>query len=184
MNSLHLKRAVQCCEKGGVIAYPTEAVFGLGCLPLLKESVTKILQLKDRPVEKGLILVASDIEQLHEFVDFNEIENTQVIYESWPGPVTWLIPAKSPTPDWLTGKHTTLAVRVSAQPIVRALCEQLGPIVSTSANPASAEPAKTSDEVRNYFRSRVDYVIPANISNNLSPTEIRDAQTGNIVRSG
>lgn len=184
MNSLHLKRAIHHCEMGGVIAYPTEAVFGLGCLPLLEQSVDRILKLKERSIDKGLILVAAHIEQLDAFVDFSKVENTDVIYDSWPGPVTWLIPAKQHTPIWLTGNHKTLAVRVSSHPVICALCEKLGPLVSTSANPSSSKPAKTSDEVRTYFKTGVDYVIPANISNNLTPTEIRDAETGNIIRSG
>ena len=184
MNSLHLKRAIDACKKGGVIAYPTEAVFGLGCLPLNEESVNRILKLKDRSIDKGLILVASDMEQLEPFVDFSKtVNNHQSIVASWPGPVTWLIPAKSTTPDWLTGRHTTLAVRVSAHPIVRDLCQKLGPIVSTSANPSSAEPAKSSQSVRKYFKSEIEYVIPANINNDLSPSEIRDGVSGDIIRS-
>ena len=183
MNALHLKRAISGCAKSGVIAYPTEAVFGLGCLPLNQESVNKILKLKDRPVDKGLILVAFSIEELESFVDFSKVEhNRQEINKSWPGPVTWLVPAKPETPNWLTGIHDTLAVRVSAHPLVRDLCEKLGPIVSTSANPSSAEPAKSNQAVREYFLNDIDYVIPANISNDLRPTEIRDGQSGNIVR--
>ncbi len=184
MNSLHLKRAIHCCEKGGVIAYPTEAVFGLGCLPLIEQSVVRILKLKNRPVSKGLILVAADIEQLDSFVDFSNVKDIKAVHNSWPGPVTWLISAKSTTPLWLTGDHKTLAVRVSSHGIVRSLCEKLGPIVSTSANPQAADPAKTTQEVRSYFQGNVDYVIPANIANNMKPTEIRDAQTGDIIRSG
>lgn len=183
MNALHLKRAISICTNGGVIAYPTEAVFGLGCLPLNKESVNKILKLKNRPVDKGLILVAFSIKQLEPFIDFSKVEhNRQEINKSWPGPVTWLVPAKPETPNWLVGTHDTLAVRVSAHPIVRDLCEKLGPIVSTSANPSSAEPAKSNQAVREYFLNDVDYVIPANISNDLRPTEIRDGLSGNIVR--
>ena len=183
MKSLHLKRAIDICNQGGVIAYPTEAVFGLGCLPMNEQSVHKILKLKDRSIDKGLILVAFSIEQLQPFVDFSKVQDRQQdINESWPGPVTWLIPAKAETPKWLTGEHETLAVRISAHPTVRDLCEKLGPIVSTSANPSSEEPAKTSEQVRTYFKTEVDYVIPASISNNLSPTEIRDGTSGNIVR--
>lgn len=183
MNALHLKRAISICLEGGVIAYPTEAVFGLGCMPLNEQSVNKILELKGRPVDKGLILVAFNTEQLEPFVDFTKVgHNLSSINETWPGPVTWLIPAKEETPAWLTGKHETLAVRVSAHPIVRDLCEKLGPIVSTSANPSSEEPAKSSEKVRNYFEGEVDYVIPSNISNNLSPTEIRDGRSGSILR--
>ncbi len=182
MNSLHLKRAIHICEMGGVIAYPTEAVFGLGCLPLCEQSVHRILKLKNRPVSKGLILVAASIEQLDAFVDFSKVKNLQTIQNSWPGPVTWIVPAKPTTPSCLTGDHKTLAVRVSSHPIVRSLCEQLGPIVSTSANPQAAKPAKTNQEVRSYFQTEIDYVIPANINNKMKPTEIRDANTGDIIR--
>ncbi len=182
MNSQHLKQAIHICETGGVIAYPTEAVFGLGCLPLNEESVKRILKLKQRSVDKGLILVASNIEQLESYADFSKVVDMQSIYDSWPGSVTWLVPARDKTPYWLTGNHKTLAVRVSAHLVVRALCEELGPIVSTSANPQAASPAKTSQQVFSYFKTEIDYVIPANITNTLDPTEIRDAQTGDIVR--
>jgi L-threonylcarbamoyladenylate synthase len=182
MNSLHLKKAIDICKSGGIIAYPTEAVFGLGCLPLNEHSVQRILKLKQRSVQKGLILVAASIEQLDMFVDFSKVKDMQVVNDSWPGPVTWLVPAKSATPYWLTGDHNTLAVRVSDNPVVRALCEELDPIVSTSANPQAAEPAKSSQQVLSYFKSDIDYVIPAKIANTMEPTEIRDAQTGDILR--
>ena len=184
MNSLHLKQAIHVCEMGGVIAYPTEAVFGLGCLPIYEHSVRHILKLKHRSVWKGLIVVAADIEQLYSFVDFSKVKNSQAIHTSWPGPVTWLIPAKKEIPYWLTGSHNTLGVRVSSHPVVRSLCENLGPIISTSANPTGANPAKSSQRVRSYFKSEVDYVFPANITNTANQTEIRDAVTGNIVRLG
>ncbi len=183
MNSQHLKQAIHICETGGIIAYPTEAVFGLGCLPFNEHSVQRILKLKQRSVGKGLILVAASIEQLNMFVDFSKVKDSQTIQDSWPGSVTWLVPSKDTTPYWLTGDHNTLAVRVSAHSVVRALCEELGPIVSTSANPQAANPAKSSQQVSSYFKTDIDYVIPGKITNTLQPTEIRDAQTGNIVRS-
>jgi L-threonylcarbamoyladenylate synthase len=183
MNSQHLKQAIHICQRGGIIAYPTEAVFGLGCLPLNENSVQRILKLKQRSVRKGLILVAASIEQLERFVDFSKVKDSQTIHDSWPGSVTWLVPARDTTPYWLTGDHKTLAVRVSAHSVVRALCEALGPIVSTSANPQAASPAKSSQQVSSYFKTGIDYIISANITNILEPTEIRDAQTGNIIRS-
>ena len=182
MNPSHLKQAIITFNKGGVIAYPTEAVFGLGCLPDFQDSVYRILQLKHRAVEKGLILVASSLEQLEDYVHFDHLPMIDQIRNSWPGPVTWLIPAKKKTPTWLTGSHRTLAVRVSSHPTVNALCRELGPIVSTSANPAGSKPATTTEEVLSYFGEELDYVIPADINNNLNPTEIRDAQNGNIIR--
>ena len=184
MKKLHVQKAIHVCKMGGVIAYPTEAVFGLGCLPIYEHSVRRILRLKRRPIRKGLILVAGEIDQLDEFVDFSKVKNLKTVFHSWPGPVTWLIPARQMTPVWLTGEHKTLAVRVSAHNLIKSLCAELGPIVSTSANPNNARPAKSSQRVRSYFHGEIDYVIPAKIVNNENPSEIRDAQTGNILRSG
>jgi len=182
MNKLHLQKAIAVCKAGGVIAYPTEAVFGLGCIPTNEYSVRRILKLKRRSMRKGLILVAGEISQLEEFVDFTKIRNLQAVFHSWPGPVTWLIPARRMTPIWLKGEHKTLAVRVSSYDLIKSLCSELGPIVSTSANTHNALPAKSSQRVRTYFPREIDYVIPAKIANNENPSEIRDAQTGNILR--
>ena len=143
----------------------------------------RILRLKRRTVRKGLILVASETAQLEEFVDFSKIKNLKTVFDSWPGPITWLIPARQTTPFWLTGEHKTLAVRVSSHNLIKSLCANLGPIVSTSANPSNAYPAKSSQRVRSYFPREIDYVIPAKITNNRNPSEIRDAKTGEILRS-
>ena len=182
MNKLHVQKAIQVCEMGGIIAYPTEAVFGLGCIPIYEHSVRRILRLKRRSIRKGLILVAGEIGQLEEFVDFSKVKNVKTVFHSWPGPVTWIIPARQITPARLTGEHKTLAVRVSSHDLIKLLCAELGPIVSTSANPRNASPARSSQRVRSYFHEKIDYVIPAKITNNSNPSEIRDAQTGNILR--
>lgn len=182
MNPLYLKQAIEACESGGVIAYPTEAVFGLGCLPMNEASVNRILDLKQRSVDKGLILVAANIQQLEDYVDFEKLANPESIFKSWPGPVTWLIPAKPDTPPWLTGEHSTLAVRVTAHTLVIELCKRLGPIVSTSANPQGSEPARSSEAVEAYFKRELDYIIPAKITEKSNPTEIRDGLSGDIIR--
>ena len=108
-----MQKAISTCRAGGVIAYPTEAVFGLGCIPIYEHSVRRIIRLKRRSIRKGLILVASETGQLEEFVDFSKIKNLKTVFDSWPGPITWLIPSRQTTPFWLTGEHKTLAVRVS-----------------------------------------------------------------------
>ena len=183
MNKLHVQKAIHACKTGGIIAYPTEAVFGLGCIPIYEHSVRRILRLKRRSIRKGLILVAGKIDQLDEFVDFSKVKDLKTVFCSWPGPVTWLIPARQMTPAWLTGEYKTLAVRVSSYDLIKSLCAELGPIVSTSANPHNASPAKSTQRVRHYFPGDIDYVIPTKIVNNEKPSEIRDAQTGNILRS-
>ena len=182
MSNLHLQQAIRICRTGGVIAYPTEAVFGLGCLPVYEHAVRRILKLKRRSIDKGLILVAADIEQLQSLVDFSRVKNIAMIKKTWPGPLTWIVPSQSDTPAWLTGSHNTLAVRVSAQPLVRALCQQLGPLVSTSANRSGVAPARSSRRVRAYFQNNIDYIIPAQIQGKTNPTVIRDALTGHVIR--
>lgn len=183
MNKIHLKQAIRTVIEGGIIAYPTESVFGLGCLPNLECSVHQILKLKRRSIKKGLILVAANAKQLEHWVDFSPLTNVEIVYNSWPGPVTWLIPAKTTTPSWLTGNHRTLAVRVSAHPVVSALCKEIGPLVSTSANPQGLSPARSSLDVEHYFANKIDYIFPATISGNAKPTEIRDPLSGKIIRS-
>ena len=179
MKSRHINLAQRALDKGGVIAYPTEAVMGLGCDPWNESAVAKVLRLKRRPVDKGLIVVASGIRQLSALVDFSRLDEITV---SWPGPVTWLIPALPGTPVWLTGRHETLAVRVSAHPVVRRLCDEAGVLVSTSANPSGCLPAKTQRRVRAYFGRNVDCYIPGNVGRDPRPSKIRDALTGRRIR--
>ena len=182
LNNWHVKHARQVMENGGLIAYPTEAVMGLGCSPWDETAVSRILQLKRRSPGKGLIVVASNPEQLSAVVDFSKVAAREELNESWPGPVTWLIPAKSTTPHWLRGQRETLAVRVSAHPVVRQLCDEAGLLVSTSANPSGCKPARTQQRARAYFGRKVDYYVPGSIGLDLKPSKIRDSLTGRLVR--
>ena len=169
---------------GGVIAYPTEAVYGLGCQPENYIAVKRILDLKNRPFEKGLIIIAAEIEQLYPYVSFTDLPQFQQIRETWPGPVTWIVPARHGVPDWVRGEHESVAVRVSKHPVVRDLCRLTGPLISTSANPAECPPAKTALKVRIYFGQSLDYILPGNIGLHQKPTEIRSALTGDVLRPG
>ena len=171
-------------NSGGVIAYPTEAVYGLGCLPHDLAAVLRILSLKYRPISKGLIVVAADIGQLDGYVAFPDSLVSQRVLSTWPGPVTWVLPAGPEAPSWIRGQHNSIAVRVSSHPTVVSLCRQVGPLVSTSANPAHRPPAKSALKVLGYFGHSIDYLVHGNIGPNYRPTEIRDAITGNILRSG
>lgn len=179
----HIQQAVRVVEAGGIIAYPTEAVYGLGCDPLNIDAVARLLSLKQRPVAKGLILVAADIEQLSDFVTFPTGQSAEAIRDSWPGPVTWLLPVQSWVPNWLTGDHPTLAVRVSDHPVVRDLCLAFaGPLVSTSANRHGHPPARLALQVRRQFGDQIDYIVAGQTGKLARPTEIRDAASGRVVR--
>ena len=170
-------------KNGGIIAYPTEAVFGLGCDPLNEQAVKKILQLKHRDVKKGLIIVGATWEQLKPFTQSIPPDRLQTVLSTWPGPITWVFPASRKAPRWITGHHSTLAIRVSAHPVVHTLCEAWnGPLVSTSANPESLPPARTEQQVKEYFSQGLDAIVPGHVGLQQNPTEIRDALTGKILR--
>jgi|SRR5210317_348063 L-threonylcarbamoyladenylate synthase len=185
VNTWQIRRAVDYIQQGAVIAYPTEAVWGLGCDPFNEAAVTRLLELKKRPVEKGLILVAANVSQVEHLLSNLTAEQRSRVENSWPGPNTWLIPDKgNRIPEWIKGKHSSVAVRVSDHPLVVALCERFGGLlVSTSANPAACEPALTKTKVNAYFGSRLDFVLAGDLGGRTSPSVIRDAITQNTLRS-
>ncbi len=184
VNRWHILHAVEVIRRGGVIAYPTEAVYGLGCDPCNSDAVQRLLQLKKRKPEKGLILIAAAFEQLESYIAPLDAKTRQRIDKTWPGPVTWLLPVRPEVPHWISGGHKKIAVRVTAHPQARALCEALeGPLVSTSANRHQQSAARTVMQVRRIFTDQLDYILPGKVGEQSNPTEIRDADTNQLIRS-
>jgi len=186
LQSGSVAHAVDVLKNEEVIAYPTEAVFGVGCDPDSEVAVTRLLTLKQRPVEKGLILIAASFEQLKPYIDDSMLTSAQreTIFSSWPGPVTFVFPALPTTPRWLTGRFDSLAVRVTDHPLVIELCNRFGkPLVSTSANLTGLPPCRTAEEVSAQFGSEFPVVI-GETGGRLNPSEIRDALTGELFRQG
>lgn len=180
----HLKRAAAILHEGGIIAYPTEGVWGLGCDPDNAEAVLHLLALKQRPWQKGLILIAADYEQLAPFVKASRIMVKRA-RATWPGPVTWILPTRDSTPQWLRGIHHSVAVRVTAHPVVTALCRRFGgALVSTSANIGGRPPARRRLQVQRNFGTDLDYIVPGPLGIQRGATEIRDARSGTVIRSG
>ncbi|MBI5041794.1 MAG: Sua5/YciO/YrdC/YwlC family protein [Gammaproteobacteria bacterium] len=180
-----LRQATRLLHAGAIIAYPTEAVYGLGCDPLNAHAVLRLLALKRRPVEAGLILIAADFTQLEPFLEPLSVSLRRQVFAAWPGPITWLLPARPEVPIWLRGHHDSLAVRVTAHAGCAALCRAYGgPLVSTSANPRGRVPARTPLQVRRYFGAAIDYRLPGPLGARLRPSEIRDARTGKVLRNG
>jgi L-threonylcarbamoyladenylate synthase len=179
-----LRLAARTLRDGGVVAYPTEAVYGLGCDPLNRAAVERVLAIKRRPLAKGLILIASRLEQLAPLVlPMDEALEARVL-PTWPGPATWLLPARAATPVWLRGAHDTLAVRVTAHPVAAALCDAFGgAIVSTSANAAGSAPARSALQARLRCPG-IDRAVPGATGGLSRPTPIRDARSGALVRPG
>lgn len=173
-------------RQGAVIAYPTEAVFGLGCDPDSESAVMDLLALKQRPVEKGLILIAADYQQLQPYLDDRQLneEQKETMFSSWPGPVTWVVPASVATPGWLTGRFSSIAVRVSNHPDVQQICRVFGkPLVSTSANLTGLPPCRTASEVLQQFGDAFP-VLHSETGGRNNPSEIRDVLTGELIRQG
>lgn len=180
-----LQQAVDALRRGGVIACPTEAVWGLGCDPFDEAAVMRLLAIKQREPAKGLLLVAADAAQLDGLVDWDRLpgERRAAVLASWPGANTWVLPATSRVPRWITGGHDGVAARVSAHPLVAALCLAFGgPLVSTSANAAGAPPARTEDALDPVLRARLDAVLPGRTGGLDRPTPIRDARSGAVLR--
>jgi L-threonylcarbamoyladenylate synthase len=180
-----VRQGAQCLVEGGVIAYPTEAVYGLGCDPENESAVRHILRLKNRPEAAGLILIADRLERFAAYIGAVSSTDKQRALAAWPGPVTWLFPRARTVPDWLAGAHSTIALRITAHPVCRALCEAFGgAIVSTSANPSAAEPARSAAQVAAYFDGELCGIVEGELGGQSRPSEIRDLATGRVLRSG
>src|SRR3989338_8576602 len=181
-NELHL--AIDLLKKGSVIAYPTESVFGLGCDPDNIDAVSRILQIKHRAIDKGFILIGSAWEQIEPLVTSLRPELLTRVFETWPGPTTWLFPASDEVPHWITGNRKSVAVRVTAHPIAKTLCEEFGrPIISTSCNKSGEHPARDVRTIELTLKNTVDCVVKGELGGRLRPSEIRDALTGEIIRA-
>ncbi|MCL1499535.1 Sua5/YciO/YrdC/YwlC family protein [Xanthomonas nasturtii] len=184
-HALSLESAVAALTQGGVIAYPTEAVWGLGCDPRQQAAVLRLLEIKRRPVDKGVIVVASGVDVLRDWIDLDALEpaRRQAVLGSWPGPHTWILPVTAQAPRWVTGEHDGLAVRISAHPLVAALCAAWGaPLVSTSANLAGEPPARSREALDPALLATIDGVVDGEVGALAQPTQIRDARSGQILR--
>jgi L-threonylcarbamoyladenylate synthase len=187
MLQLHPSDIKDILLNGGVIAYPTEAVYGLGCDPDNDIAIQKLLAIKQRPWQKGLILVASDFQQLLTYVDESQLtaEQLELAFSKWPGPFTFVMPIKAQVSKYLCGEFDSIAVRVSAHAGVQALCRALNkPLVSTSANLAGEDPALTADEILADFDGKIDAIVLGELGEQGQPSTIIDARSGKILRSG
>ena len=178
-----IRYAMHYVRRGGVIAYPTETVYGLGCDPLCARAVNTINRLKGRDARKGLILLASNLQQLDALIDVRD-QNKRAAIVGETEPTTWIVPAKNTAPAWITGGRNTIAVRVSTHPLVIRLCDQLGhALVSTSANPASRKPALTALQLHRYFDGLVDAMLISNHNCSGRPSKIRELNSRRLLRS-
>lgn len=178
-----IDQAVSCLKEGGVIAYPTEAVYGFGCDPFNVDAVGRLLQIKNRSIKKGFILIASHWDQVQFLLQPIDPKALAQVFASWPGPYTWVFPATNDVPFWLRGDHTTLAVRITAHPVAKNLCDAYGgALISTSANQDGQPPIRDSRMLQMTFANDIDLIVEGALGDATRPTMIRDAITGEHLR--
>ena len=178
-----LAQAVSTIESGGLIAYPTEAVYGLGCAAADRTAAERLLSLKNRPIHKGLISIVSDLDQVRSWLDEQYAHYWSKASQSWPAAITWLFPSNATAPSWLTGKHQRLAVRMPSHPLALALCKHSRQaLISTSANIAGEPACKTSKQVYEVFSDQLDYILEGNCGEQESPSIIKDLITDERMR--
>lgn len=183
---LSIAVAATALRQGAVLACPTEAVWGLACDPFDEAAVLRLLALKQRAVDKGLILVAASAAQFDGLADWSALPSGREaeVRDSWPGPNTWIVPATPRVPRWITGAHDGVALRVSAHPTVLALCEAFGgPLVSTSANPAGAPAPRRLGDLDAALLGALDGRVAGETGDRTRPSDIRDARSGAVLRS-
>lgn len=181
MVNAELIQAARLIQHGGVVAYATEYCFGFGCDPMNRSAVLRLLRIKRRAPDKGVILVAADVGQFESYVD----DVPAAVLATWPGPHTWLLEPRDGVPAWITGDHPRIALRVTAHPQAAALCRAAGmAIVSTSANRSGGAPTRDYRDTLRRFKGDVDFVLPGMVGDAPAPTPIRDAASGTLIRPG
>lgn len=181
--ALRIAKAVQIIRQGGIIAYPTESVYGLGCDPFNQAAVLRLLQIKQRSVTQGLILIAHDWACIEDLIKPLAPEVLQRVRATWPGPVTWLLPASEKVPAWIRGEHGSVAIRLTAHPLATRLCKAWGKaLVSTSANRSTQPPLRNALSVKREFDGEIDYILTGAVGNLANPTPIIDALSDTTIR--
>jgi L-threonylcarbamoyladenylate synthase len=177
--------AATLLRRGGVLAYPTEAVFGLGCDPHDAAAFRRLFALKRRPPTQGVLLIAARFAQVEPYIDLARVPpgTLAAVQATWPGPHTWILPRRADAPAWVVGGHEGIALRVTAHAPAARLCEAFGgALVSTSANRHGEAPARAVADVLGSFGDELDGVLDAPLGDGSQPTTIRDALTGAIIR--
>lgn len=182
LNAALIRKLRRHLKQGGIIAYPTESCYGLGCDPRNRRAVIRLLRLKGRPQHKGLILIGAEFSQLQSYAAPLNSGDWQKISPTWPGPVTWLLPASPFTPSWLCGGHHSIAIRVTAHPLAAGLCRAVRmALVSTSANRSGLKSVRTYSDCVKTFADKV-LVVPGLSGKHRRPSSIRDLKTGAVIR--
>lgn len=181
MKLIKINEVAPILRQGGVLAYPTEAVYGLGCDAYNQTAVELIRSLKGRESNKGFIVLIADWSQLSALIAPLTEEQHARVHATWPGFVTWVFPAAPQLPRWISGDQNTIAIRMSTHPIARALAT-LSPLISTSANFTGQSPAVTQEQIIQQFPTGIDALVEGTLGSCSKPSKIYDLQSGRRLR--
>lgn len=164
--TLEINQAAQIIKNGGVIAFPTDTFYGLGCDPFNANSVEKIYQLKNRPSHKAILLLISSLKMLDKCVVLDKLTKEQKEYfkllseHFWPGPLTIVLPANDLLASNLVSPEKTVGVRYPNYLIAQELTQAVGGIITaTSANLSGQANIETGSDVKIQFGNNLDYIL-------------------------
>jgi len=178
-----LNRLIHALARGAVFGYPSDTIWGLGCHPLIAGSVERILQIKRRPISKGLILLSSRLEYCRAYLGVDTAKLVPIA-RAGEQPTTWLVPASEFCPPWLRGEHPTIAIRITDHPLLQRLCDGIeAPVVSTSANRSGRSSARSRLQMQRQFGDELDFIVGGFTPGTGRPSEIKSLLDGATVRT-
>jgi len=176
-----IRHAAHIIRLGGIIAYPTDTIYGLGCDPYNRQAVESINAIKQRPLDKQFILLASDIEQVRPLLQLDDDQEKTI--EQNTEPTSWVVKANQKTPAWLVDENNTITIRISKHANIERLCSILGhAIISTSANVSGKRPARNTLDLHKYFHHYVDKILASDQIQMTRPSKIIRLCDNEIIR--
>jgi L-threonylcarbamoyladenylate synthase len=190
-NRFKLRHISRQLNHGATIAYPTEGVYGLGCLPDHQAAIKHLLQVKNRPWQKGMLLVGSDLSQFAPYILQLNQQQQAIIYAHFKSvlagkshPTTWIVPAKAHTSELLRGQHSSIGIRLCTHPLVQQICQQCqSPLVSSSANISKRPPARNAYVLKKWFRDSIDIIVSQATLGYSKPSQIKTLDEQKILRN-
>lgn len=185
LNENQIIEACECLEKGEIIAFPTETVYGLAVLSTSKENFDKLVKIKHRHPDKPFTLMVSNIEQVKDFVELNDLA-IKIINKFTPGEITVIVKSKPNIPEYLDLGTGFVGIRIPNSSYVLKLINTLNkPLLVPSANPSDLPPAKNSKEVYDYFKEGLEAIVEGETKSNVPSTVIKiDGNNVILLRQG
>ena len=184
LSKRQLSEAAEILSNGGLIAFPTETVFGFGVIFDNKESYSRLIQVKRRPPEKPFTLMLSSTDDIEKYAYIDE-RATKLIKKYMPGQFTIILKAKENLPSYCISKEGNVGIRISGDKMVRDLIGEVGkPLLVPSANKSGEPPLTKSEDVIKIFEKEIDAVIEGESTSNIPSTIVLLNENVNVIREG